>query len=746
MLWVDCSSEATARADFKSIGSLCGWVPDKSDLLHGVKDQLASLDRPCLLLLDNCDDAKTNFSCYIPNSARVSVVLTTRLSDADKYASLNRQDTPQKLFVRMDGLDPASATQLILGASSAQEQSDETIQHAAQIADALDYHPLAIVVAGSLIQSNVYSIKEYAGALKDRLTQKELLETETEQSIYGKVSSTFEISATVLQDLSASDDSAQHALDLLDLLAFMHHQGVSEDMFLRAWEYEEEALSNSIRQDRNPDDLSMWHVAQVRKYFSCRTSDARKRGFLKARAHLIRLTLIQRTSEDTTTHMHPLLHLWARERIQNATKPWAAAASILALSGQGARGWQLYSPQLALHHGTNFRLKQSSGNIQIEGESVCRIWCIFAWQMLHTYHPQTSDVVERLAREVQSFSATKADALLVTEPQLMLAVLALRDGNTSQAVVVLEDVVRIRAKLAENHPSRLDSQHLLARAYLNRGRISEAIEILEHVVKLRKQCLADEHPSRLASQLMLAYAYLGRKRIPEAIETFEHVLCMREKLAADHPDRLKSQHHLALAYLKDGRISKAIETFEHVVRMREKLAVDHPDRLKSQQHLASSYLEDGRISQAIEMFEHVLHMREKLITDHPDLLVSQHMLAYAYLADGRIHEAIEILEHVVHIKEKLAADNPSRLASQHELARAYWHAARFAEADKLMRYVVDVRQRTLPKGHQDRSVSVRVLAEIRKDPKNPAAVSEDFTAFVGQGLGDRHESATPSTV
>ena len=94
-----------------------------------------------------------------PNSSRVSVILTTRLTDADKYASLSAQDTTPKLFVRMDGLDPASATQLILGASGIPEQSDETIRHAKQIADGLDYHPLAIVVACSLLKSNVYSLE-----------------------------------------------------------------------------------------------------------------------------------------------------------------------------------------------------------------------------------------------------------------------------------------------------------------------------------------------------------------------------------------------------------------------------------------------------------------------------------------------------------------------------------------------------------------------------------------------------------
>jgi tetratricopeptide (TPR) repeat protein len=604
----------------------------------------------------------------------------------------------------MDGLDPASATKLILGASGIQEQSDETIQDAKQIADALDYHPLAITVACSLIKSNVYSIKKYAEALNDRLTQKELLETETEQATYRKVSSTFEISATVLQEISTSEESAQHALHLLDLLAFMHHQGISEDIFVCAWEYEEEALSNYGKQYREPQDLSMWHVAQARKYFPGATIDTRKRALRKGRAHLVQLSLVRQGSEANTVFMHSLVHLWTRERIQYPTKPWAAAASILALSAQGCQSWLSYSAQLALHCGTNFRRRKMTEGIELHSEALCRVWSNFAWLMLESRHPQVLDVVMHFSREVQSQPRVAIHDPLVTEPQYLLAVLSEQHREYSQAVTLLEDVVSTRANLAEDHPSRLDSQHVLARTYLGLGRTSEAVEISEHVVKLgRRKRLVDEHRSR-------------------------------------------DLHQLARAYLEDGRISQAIRIFEHVIQMQVKLAADHPDRPVSQYNLAQAYLEDGRTLKAIELLERVVTLDERLAADHPNRLESQHELARAYLEDGRTSQAIEILEHVVQIQEKLAAEHPDRLASQHELARAYCHAARFAEADKLMAYVVDVKRHALPPRHRDLMISEEVLAKIREDPKNPAAVSEDFTTSADQEAGDIHEDDKPDNL
>ncbi|GAB7335905.1 hypothetical protein MBLNU13_g08157t2 [Cladosporium sp. NU13] len=723
VFWVDCTSEATTRADFKSICNLCGWASNNTDFFCGAKDQLASFDEQVILILDNCDDPKTNFNRYIPSNPSVSIVLTTRLSDAGKYASMDAQDMRQRLHLRMDGLDPASATQLILGASSVQSEDDETIQQANQIADALDYHPLAIVVAGSLIQNNIYSLTEYAEALKEIFVQRELLDAESELTTHRKVSTTFELSASALQRLAATDPSAQEALALLELLGFMHHQGISEDMFARAWVYEEKVLSEYTNQSREPQHLSMWHVAQARKYFPHATLDARKRAFRKARAHLIRLTLIKQNSEDNTTYVHSLVHLWARERLQHVIKPWTAAASILALSAQGSYRWEPYSPHLSLHCEANFRSTRSGRDVPFHGEKVCRIWCNFAWQMLYSQHAQALDVAKVFSREVELLPDTAADSLLVSEPQHILGVLYVRMGDASQAVAMLEDVVRLRANLDESHPMRLISQYELASAYLTDGRTSRAIEIYEHVRHMKqKQKLAVDHPDRLVCERALAAAYLEDGRITQAIEIYEYVVHIHDRrLAADHPQRLLSQHEMARAYLRGGRITQAIETLEQVVHTEEKkLAADHPDRLASQHELARAYLKDGRTSQAIELFEHVVHIEsKKLAADHPGRLTSQYELARAYLKDGHVSQAIEILEHVVRVEGKLADSDARRLASQHELARAYWGANRFAEADELMSHVVGVRQHILPETHPCRVASEEVLANVRADPENP---------------------------
>ncbi|TQW01514.1 kinesin light chain [Cordyceps javanica] len=131
------------------------------------------------------------------------------------------------------------------------------------------------------------------------------------------------------------------------------------------------------------------------------------------------------------------------------------------------------------------------------------------------------------------------------------------DGRTSETVDLFELLVAIRKEtLAETHPSRLASQHVLAGAYHANGQMKEAIKMLEHVVAIKKETLAETHPDRLASQHALALAYHANGQVKEAIKMLEHVVAIKkETLAETHPDRLASQHVLAASRQSNRRPS-----------------------------------------------------------------------------------------------------------------------------------------------------------------------------------------------
>jgi predicted Zn-dependent protease len=59
----------------------------------------------------------------------------------------------------------------------------------------------------------------------------------------------------------------------------------------------------------------------------------------------------------------------------------------------------------------------------------------------------------------------------------------------------------------EDHPHRLVSQHVLARAYLADGQTKKAIEILERVVAVETKMLAKDDPGQQLLRDLLQRCY-----------------------------------------------------------------------------------------------------------------------------------------------------------------------------------------------------------------------------------------------
>ncbi|PWI65122.1 hypothetical protein PCL_07421 [Purpureocillium lilacinum] len=162
------------------------------------------------------------------------------------------------------------------------------------------------------------------------------------------------------------------------------------------------------------------------------------------------------------------------------------------------------------------------------------------------------------------------------------------EGRSREAVVVLERVVAVHeTTLAETHPDRLASQHVLAMAYQADGRVKEAIELLERVVAVEETTLAETHPDQLASQHELARAYQADGQVKEAIELLERVVAVEETtLAETHPDRLASQHNLATVYYGNGEIKKVVALLEHVVNaLKIVQSENNPQRIAAERWL-----------------------------------------------------------------------------------------------------------------------------------------------------------------
>ena len=157
---------------------------------------------------------------------------------------------------------------------------------------------LAIVQAGAYIREMTCSFEDYLELY--RRHGNELLTfiskhnaTEYRYTVY----TTWQVSLDKIR--SIKDDTSQHAITLLHLLCFYHHEQVPMQIFYKAWK-------NSRRKARKLD-YPLWEGAG-RDFVDYR------RALQAAIALLASFSLIMRDA-DTSLSMHPLVHEWYREKI-----------------------------------------------------------------------------------------------------------------------------------------------------------------------------------------------------------------------------------------------------------------------------------------------------------------------------------------------------------------------------------------------------------------------------------------------
>ncbi|KAH7066288.1 hypothetical protein BKA63DRAFT_524118 [Paraphoma chrysanthemicola] len=655
VFWVDVDNQATAKNDFLAVAKALG-SPAES-----VGESLIALARTkkrWLLILDNADNPRLDYKQYIPSGVAGVVIMTSRIPQCSQYSTVPAE--------ALEGLDAEHSTQLLLTAAHvSEEQWQSHGKQAQEIVQLLGSHTLALIQAGAYIAEGFCQLDEYPERYERQ--RKRLLEhyPDQEQSRYRDVYATFEASADVLN----SDKAGQDALDLLRILSMFHSSVLLLQIFADAWEGAAYVSESGSSEPNDLATLNLWHVSQLPAFIETQADEWDDFRLKKASALLASLSLVTRHRHDEldSLSMHPLAHAWARDRLQKQQQEqaWLSAGCVLALS-RGSDTWQVYERELRPH--VQSFLAPSVELVFTYGPqgAILAILLDCGWTLNTMREDGRLEVV--LAGIYRELQISPEDP---SEEHIAVWDLAAQNlgymGHPKETVALLEHVFKVRQTLAETHPDRLLSQHVLAGAYEANGQTKEAVALLEHVAKLHETTLAETYPSRLASQYELALAYRVNGQTKEAIALLEHVAKLHETtLAETDASRLASQHELALAYCVNGQTKKAIALLEHVVKVKETtLAETHPDRLLSQHVLAGAYGANGQTTEAVALLEHVVMVKETTLAEsHPSRLASQHALAFAYDANGQTEDAVVLLESVVALKSRVYNDtHPSQLKS-----------------------------------------------------------------------------------
>ena len=615
IFWIDASSYATAQQGFLEIARVCKVEED----VKVVKGWLSDIQEHWLLIIDNADDPSADISAFFPTGNRGSIVITTRNPDCKIHSTAGSYELGE--------MDLEDAVTLFLRAAGMKDAPIETLRKKAiTVVQTLGCLALAIVQAGAYVRNRRCTVDEYC-AIYARHRERLLTyrPVQAGSSYKFSVYTTWEISFEAIKKFSGQ--TADNAIELIRIFCFLHYDGITEEIFEKAWKNscDREYLSRNIAglfYINSQEPMAEWDPFAIRE----------------AAALLASFSLIRIDASGRRMSMHPLVHVWVRDRLPgDLQKLYRDMASYTLAT---AMSWTGRLPDIEFRRALVNHI-DSCINLWKDGSFLGRDF--------------DYDRIEMAARFAYVFS---------------------ENGRLRDAMELGEKVLEARHRtLGSDHLDTLRAMDGLAKSYGNMGRWQEAMELFEKVWEVSRRTLGSEHPNTLMAMYGLANSCGNMGRMQEAMELWEKVLeASRRTLGSEHPGTLGAMHGLAKSYSDMGRMQEAMELIEKVWEVSQRtLGSEHPDTLRAMHDLANKYRDVGRQQEAVELMEKVLEaMQRTLGIEHPDTLRSMNNLANSYSDVGYQQEAMELWEKVLEVRQRtLGSEHPDTLRAMHALANSY---------------------------------------------------------------------------
>ncbi|KAJ7300428.1 P-loop containing nucleoside triphosphate hydrolase protein [Mycena albidolilacea] len=561
--FIDASTIATINTGLKSIAVGKG----SGDSLQDGLLWLASRVEEWLLVFDNTDDPSINLNDFIPQCNHGNIIITSRNPGLRVYGS----HSP------VSDMEEEDAVALLLK-SAAQAATTGTMLNATEIVKALHYLPLAIVQAGSFISKS----QDLDGYLTLYTTNQARLLSEMPAQTHDHYARTV---YTTWQ--MSFDRLTQPAAMFLQYCSFLHHNGISEQIFIYASGYTFPSYGPSKEDLREPLEFLSHFLGPSGEWDSLQFSNMTN----EVQAY----SLISIDAEKKLFSIHPLVHAWS----QTTGNPEKYLSNMGSILGMALSARPLY-------------------DIQLGSLAICP-------------HVEL---------------ALQMDAEIALGFKEQYGVILWEAGKYKQYEKLLEGVLEKQKQvLGDNHPDTLCTISNLAMTYTDLGEHQKAKEPNLTVLEKLKQVLGDNHPDTLGTMSNLARTYSCLGEHQKAKELNLTVLeKWKQVLGDNHLQTLHTMGNLARTYSDLGEHQKAKELDLTVLeKQKQVLGDNHPDTLRTMGSLASTYSDLGEHQKAKELNLTVLEKQKQVLgNNHPHTLLTMGNLAWTYSCLGEHQKAKEL--------------------------------------------------------------------------------------------------------
>ncbi|PGH02524.1 hypothetical protein AJ80_08835 [Polytolypa hystricis UAMH7299] len=730
VFWIDASSAETAEQAFSNLARI-GQMEEKFET---GKYWLSKQEMPWLLVIDNADDAEFDYARYFPTSGQGHILVTSRNPDCKVHATIG--------FEEFKSLDEEDAITLLLRAAFIPGlQNMETRESSRPIVKALGCLPLAIIQAGASIRQNICSLEDYLSVFESYKTR--IFSNKLQQgrgSYAHTIFTTFEVSFNKIKSLTTSE--ATDAIEILYMMAFLHFDQVPEILFAKAWRYlhedgksttSEPLLGMAIRLLGDLATVSSGYggwltplaEGQLPRMFRGTGKNWDKIRFRNA-IHILRsYSLIFANRAVDSYSMHPMVHFWARERLNpTAQKVWGNLTGRIlaaAITSASEESEVIYRRQLMPHVDSCLKIEPFSSRqgVKFNNTSVSQFakfaavyaeggrWndasCIQEQILQHRDSSQDFDIMANLARSYwNSSQIPKAMKLQSTLLDVLNKKLGPHDPRTLQAMDNLGRTCWLCGRISEadklgkqafdglskivglDHPYTLSAMHNFARARLHLGYFEEAQTLQLRCLEWRLRLYDDTNLDTLETMQDLGMSCLSLKQIDEAERLVSHVLDARKRiLGPEHAHTLWSNNDLSKVYCAQGypkdAIALLIPTREIATRT---LGASHIGTFMTIFNLARALRISGQLEEAESSLSALIKWQMKALgSTHQDVYWSKMELAQVCKQTGDLEQAESLAEEVFDARRKsLGEDNVRTLEAKKLVCEIYRASDKIDEA------------------------------------------------------------------
>jgi hypothetical protein len=286
IFWIDASTDESIQQSFKQIARLL----QVDENIESVRRSLANASQPWLLVFDNADDPNFSLYSYLPTGNRGDIIITSRNPEFQQCNTVGYKEV--SLLSQDDSVILLHKSVYGVTGPSKQDTGESK-----KVVQTLGCLALAIVQAGAYIRENSCSFHEYLEIYeKHRRHFLQYLPMHLGTGYQHSVYATWQVSVDMVE--SRHDTASHHALRLLSLLGFFHHDQIPIRIFYNAW--------HQLQTTQTPGFLP-WHD-EILDFFGYRQ-------LVQASITLLTSFSLITRNADASLSLHPLVHEWCRDRM-----------------------------------------------------------------------------------------------------------------------------------------------------------------------------------------------------------------------------------------------------------------------------------------------------------------------------------------------------------------------------------------------------------------------------------------------